>query len=52
MNTTKYLYRCDGSFNTLDDTSGTACVPNEAEDIKLTVLITKNIEENISCICK
>ena len=32
------LVRCNGSCNTLDNTSGRICVPNKTEDVNLTVL--------------
>ena len=31
------LDRCNGSCNTLDDTSSRICVPNETEDVNLSV---------------
>ena len=53
------LDRCARSFNTLNDLSDRVCVPNEAEDLNLSVfnMITginklKILKNHISCKCK
>ena len=53
------LDRCNGSWNTLDDTTSRICVPNKTEDVNLSVfnLIarvnkSKTLTKHISCECK
>ena len=53
------LYRCVGSFNTLNDLSNKVCFPNKTEDLNLSVLnkITeinesKTLKKYILCECK
>ena len=53
------LDRCVGSCNTLNDLSNKVCIPNETEDLNLSVLdmITginelKALTKHISCKCK
>ena len=53
------LDRCVGSYNTLDDLSSKACVPNKTEDLNLNVfnMVTeinesKKLTKHISCECK
>ena len=53
------LDRCIGSYNTLDDLFGRACVPNEAEDLNFHVfnLIkgtneSRTLTKHISCKCE
>ena len=53
------LDRCVGSYNTLNDLSNKACVPNKTEHLNLSVfnMITginefKTLTKHISCRCK
>ena len=53
------LDRCVESFDTLNDLSNTACIPNKAQDLSLSVfnMITginesKTLTKHISCECK
>ena len=53
------LDRCIGSFDTLNDLSNKACIPNKTEDLNLSFfnMITwiyelKTITKHISCECK
>ena len=53
------LYRCNGSYNTLDDLSSGICVLNKTDDVHLNVInmITrrnesKELKKHISCDCK
>ena len=53
------LDRCIGSFDTLNDLSNKACIPNKTEDLNLSVfnIITginesKALTKQISCECK
>ena len=44
------LYRCVGSFNTLNDLSDKVCVSNKTEDYRNKSINT--LAKNISCKCK
>ena len=53
------MNRCDGSCNTVEDPFRKICVPNEMEDVKLTVFdtikrvnISKTLAKHISCQCR
>ena len=53
------LGRCNGSCNTLDDTSGKTCVPSKTENVNIKVfhMITRingsiTLTKHLSCKCK
>ena len=53
------LYRCVGSYNTLNDLSNKVCVPNKTGDLNLSVFNmtagineSKTLTKHISCECK